>query len=182
MTALTHAVVGAGLASSQNNLLGGFAAAFLSHFVLDVLPHNDYIYALYKFDKKKGPYPSPISIILLILSSIFLAGSFSLKRDPAVIIGGLAGILPDFFTAVFGKTQIFKAFNQWHSRLHSHSSLAKILLERIGKTRIEKSRNWDEYINNYKIIAGLRTGRIGWILELAVELTLLVFFLSRIIF
>jgi len=101
-----HIIVGAAVATSVANPLLGVALAFLSHFVLDRIPHWEYSVEPLKQIKIKGVrYCMPIlrrvfldialGYVIILLAIAINAGH--LAWDTA-IFGGFFGALPDGLT------------------------------------------------------------------------------------
>lgn len=174
MSALTHAIVGASVAASQENIPLGFAFAVISHFVADIIPHNDYIYCLFKFNKNKSSAESFISIVLFIIALITVLTLFILTRNPRIIIGALGGILPDALTVILDKFNITNsAFNKFHNFVQKYASLAEISYSKFNRSKIIDPINESEYYSNYLKIAGTTVGRVTWLVEISVEITVL---------
>ncbi len=129
-----HILVGAAIALKIKNPILVFIAAFLSHFVLDLIPHSEYnINVLYglKFSRKffrENLSRKYILAYLKILSDFFL-GIFlisfilsvhSLKFSPLIYLGIFSSILPDIITIIFWQTKIlvFKRFLHFR-KIHS---------------------------------------------------------------
>ena len=134
MTLTTHALVGAAAASlfPQEPALA-FAAGFASHFVIDAIPHWDY--ALLSIEKVEGqPLKTDMrfgkSFMLDITrtgsDAIFgLAASFFLfsallphVSTFIIVVGVVAGQLPDFLSLVYFKTRLpfltpLQSFHNW---------------------------------------------------------------------
>jgi hypothetical protein len=90
MILTNHAIAGAALASLvPNEPLVGFTVGFLSHFVLDAIPHWDYSLQSFKEDKT-NPLNSD-----MILDSRFLKDLFKIGLD------GITGILLSYLIFIF---------------------------------------------------------------------------------
>jgi len=98
-----HILVGAAVASKFSNPLLGILFAFLSHFLLDSIPHWEYSAEALKQIKTKGiRYCMPallrvfldiaLGFIILILAVFLTTNRFS---PEFVLIGGFFGMLPD---------------------------------------------------------------------------------------
>jgi hypothetical protein len=123
MTLTTHMAVGTAVASLfPHNPALGFGVAFLSHFVLDAIPHWDYPIDV-KSDGKNsmnndivlgiGFLKSFIKICFdgflgLILSALFLtfllkSGGYGYQFLSILFSGAVGGALPDFLQLVYMK-------------------------------------------------------------------------------
>ncbi len=175
MTILTHALIGAGLSINQGSLLVGFIISFVSHFFLDGIPHNDYIYFAFNTGNRKKAYKSFLSSLILILTIFVIMILFLKTKNIAVLVGAFAAALPDLLSAFSDEIKIKPTlFDKFHFLLHTKSSLAEILLRRIGKISIKMAATAEEEERSYKTISGNVWGKIGWVAELLLEtLTLL---------
>ena len=100
-----HFIAGSAITKLIPNKLIAYPLAFLSHFLLDALPHTDYpIKGIYAGWKKQNFYESVSSLVLDLLfgiaSIIILAMAFDNFDIKAALIGGFLGILPDFLCFV----------------------------------------------------------------------------------
>jgi len=101
-----HILVGAAVASKFSNPLLGLLFAFLSHFLLDRIPHWEYSAEALKQIRTRGiRYCMPILLrvfmdvslgfIILTLAVVFSTNRLS---PEIVLIGGFFGALPDGLT------------------------------------------------------------------------------------
>jgi len=179
MTILTHALVGASLAANQNSFAGGFLVGFLSHFIFDVIPHNDYIYFFFRFDKRKRIHTSYISLLVLAVTIATITYFYITSGNPRIIIGALGAVLPDFISTFSGKwIDQPTAFDRFHGFLHSRSSLAEIFLERMSRLKIKRAETPEGGFNNYKTIAATFWGKAGWSVEILIEVAIIGFLLK----
>jgi len=131
MTLATHAVVGAALAAALPNhpLLGGLFA-FVSHFMLDALPHWDY--AILSASANPDA-PAKLSLDRLFLLDLVRIGSDALLglvvagavffNSPVWFLGATFAILPDFLQFVYSKypkglVAQLQAFHRWVHTSH----------------------------------------------------------------
>jgi hypothetical protein len=143
MVLTTHAVVGGALASiAHAEPVAAFSIGFLSHFILDSIPHWDYFHLLGSF-KTKGEeagftveysrrlmYDIGFIILDIVLGFIlvflfFLRKGFVLDlgilvKDP-IIWGAIGSILPDFLQLVYSKFpyQPFRGIQKFSEYIHS---------------------------------------------------------------
>ena len=133
MILTNHAVAGAALASLvPNEPLVGFIMVFLSHFVLDAIPHWDYSLQSLKEDKDNslnndmilnGKFVNDIfkiSLDIIIgISLSFLVFSFYLKYSVwAVLCGAIGAMTPDALQFIYMKWRheplvSLKKFHVW---------------------------------------------------------------------
>ena len=99
-----HAVAGAAVANQFQNKLIAWVLAFLSHFLLDAIPHKDYDLSNAKLglrDKKFWMFILKAMIDLLIgfiLIIIFTKEMSNLKHN---LIGGFIALIPDGLTLLY---------------------------------------------------------------------------------
>jgi hypothetical protein len=96
MTNLNHAATGALVAVAVHNPWVGLPVAFLSHFVIDAIPHWDYF--------EKNFMMRRVSLVIDITLTLYLLIVLSLTVDASrrlVIGGGVLGIAPDLMWAPY---------------------------------------------------------------------------------
>lgn len=137
MVLTPHAVVGAALASAFGLGPGGaLVAGFVSHFLLDSLPHWDYKLSSANIDEE-NPFNDDIPIsreslrdwakigldLALGLGLIFLFFSLNGQgvRVVSLLAGALGGLLPDGLQILFMKLrrEPLKTFFRFHLFMHS---------------------------------------------------------------
>lgn len=132
-----HAIVGASLANMfPNDPVLGFSLAFISHYVLDLVPHIDYDADnfLNKLDKNTGTLKTIVkstgsALHFLFIFSDFIFGLFLCilffardeKSAMITLIGIAGGVLPDFFQFLYFKykKQPWIFFKKIHDKLHN---------------------------------------------------------------
>jgi len=92
MTGLNHAVTGAMVAAVIGEPAIALPAAFLSHFVIDMLPHWDY----YKLKTKNSKTWANAAVdLILALTALEILILTTTVSPWLIAAGGLLGILPD---------------------------------------------------------------------------------------
>jgi len=137
MILASHILVGAAVATSFVNPISGVFFAFLSHFVLDRIPHWEYSVDPLKQIKTRG-----VRYCLPILRRVFLdfalgyalltlAIALATQRiawDTA-LFGGFSGILPDGMTFLLflwrGKKGVISTVLKLHYILHVNMHFSK---------------------------------------------------------
>ena len=90
-----HFLLGVAIASKILNPAISLPLAFLSHYVLDLIPHEEYsIDNIYKKQWRKS-YIDFLKIFFDCCLGITIALFFT--RNPIAILGGFLALLPDFF-------------------------------------------------------------------------------------
>lgn len=115
MTGLNHVLTGSAIGLALQQPLLVVPVAFLSHFVLDAIPHFDH--EVYRWGHK---YFAPIMIIdgLISLGSIIFLMIFFPHASLAIALGAFFAILPDFFWLYYyikGRPQLW--FFRFHSKI-----------------------------------------------------------------
>jgi hypothetical protein len=87
---------GAVLGSLMNNIFLGLFLAFLSHYLLDLIPHIDYKVKNILEAHWKKSLPEFIKVFSDILVGIILILIFS-QNNPTAYLYAFVAILPDFF-------------------------------------------------------------------------------------
>ena len=98
MILLVHMLLGAAIGSSINNIYLAIILSFLSHYLLDLIPHFDYPLK-YSAGKKILIIPNILRIGLDFFSGILLIFLFS-KNHPLIYICAIVAIIPDGLTVL----------------------------------------------------------------------------------
>lgn len=144
MILTTHAIVGAAAGRIFSNPLMAFAAGFISHFILDAIPH--WAYALKsKARNKEEPLKENIVLnrefigdlarigldfVLGVSAAIFIfRGEDRFIGAPANLLAGIAGgLLPDFMQFLYFKIRheplIF--FQKLHIYVHKEKEFSAL--------------------------------------------------------
>lgn len=181
MTILTHTVVAGLLGARIDHPLGAALAGFFSHFILDLIPHNDYLY-LWRNEKARNPYTTVTSFLLLVLTLAFLVSEFLFierNRITNILIASLLGIIPDAYT---GFKTTFNLpddpFDRFHNRIHHQVSFAEIFFNR--NNHQQKTSRARSLAENYLLLKNSSRAKKGWLMEIAIELLILTFGLKAL--
>lgn len=180
MTILTHTVIGSLVGANFGNPVLAALGGLASHFIFDVVPHNDYLYYFYK--PSKSPYASPVSQILLAATVVFLLAVFLFLPSPfkiPALLGSALAILPDALTGLWdalGKKP--SLFDKFHGLTHERLTLAE-LLHNLTHPANKVNVN-DKLELGFEKLKNSPAGRVGWALEVLLELAILGFFLTQI--
>jgi hypothetical protein len=138
MTLTTHAIFGAGLASCMpEHPVVAFTAGFVSHFVLDAIPHWDYEILSESVDPDFGKKMTWSRELMLdavriggdacfgIIASLFLFGHHNLPGLLAIFSGAIGGIVPDALQFVYGhfKKEPLVSLQTFHKWIHTDMRL-----------------------------------------------------------
>lgn len=110
-----HTAVGAVIGENLSNPLLAFVLGFISHFILDMIPHGDeqLVKAYRQNFKNRGMLYLIILDIISTIILVLLLFFFHKVNFTAVVIWGIIGaILPDFMAAIYEVTQ--KHFRRVH--------------------------------------------------------------------
>lgn len=173
MTSLTHMVFGGAMTTKIRKPWAAAAAAFFSHFLLDAVPHNDYLY--FYLNDWEYVYFSPMSLVLLGLGIglLLLIGWRKKNKFNFWLAGGLAA-LPDVIT---GSTQVLRFtptfFDRFHHWAHTHFDLGEYLYKVMDGGVLEAKTNFENALINFERINGSLGGSLGWGLEIVGEILLI---------
>lgn len=113
MILVTHLIVGAAVGSQINNPAAGFSINLLLHYLLDSIPHWDYLDKILKKDIPKIAVDFLVGVMLLVP----LYFIFSDVINPTMfLLGAAAGILPDILQGLYNLFGL--KFLNFHHRFH----------------------------------------------------------------
>jgi len=126
MILLVHLLFGAAIGSTIKNIPLAIVLAFLSHYLLDFIPHIDYSIENIEKNRWKKSLPDFAKVFLDFLCGIILIFVFSKSALPAgrqaiVYICAFCAILPDGFTILNSlmPNKILKIHSEFHpERVH----------------------------------------------------------------
>ncbi|MBU1146043.1 hypothetical protein KKD80_00640 [Patescibacteria group bacterium] len=125
MLLTVHATAGALIGQQINNPLLAFILSFVSHFVLDLVPHGDQDW----IDEYKGDQKSKVVKIIMIVAVdiVILLGLLvsrfyfidSFATGLSIASGIIGGLLPDFLVGCHElSNRLFKKFYRFHFWIH----------------------------------------------------------------
>ncbi len=122
MLATVHALSGLAIGASVDNAPISFALGVASHFVLDMIPHRDFIV---KSEDLETIHPSQIWVILadqlVMFGALFFVVPYVWSTIASSLAGMLGALLPDLISSLrlflpqLNTISIFKKFNIWHN-------------------------------------------------------------------
>ena len=121
MIFLAHALLGTLIGKSFSNLLLIAVLAFISHFILDALPHLDT--GSFKKSRDENTLRDWLFILFDVLVGVAFVIYFALKLASwPIIVGGFFAVLPDVidgFAWLFKleRKPFFKQFHLWHEQI-----------------------------------------------------------------
>lgn len=117
-----HFLTGAAIASIFPNPMIGLPLSFLSHFLLDLTPHNDFdlrpgitLKEFMNMEKKRRNrilFALSFDYVLMGISFLFLLFS---KKSVYILFGGMVGVFPDAFEQ--GLMILGKKLPGWQDKL-----------------------------------------------------------------
>ena len=139
MTLSTHAIFGAAVASTiSSHPILGFVLAFISHFLLDAIPHWDYHLSSHASDGHdhlnddlvlnkafiKDLSKIGLDMLLGLLIVLIIASQYQNLFIP-LILGLIAGVLPDFLQFVYMKWrhEPMISLQKFHIWIHAKTDL-----------------------------------------------------------
>lgn len=120
-----HTLVGAAIGASTNNLVSVIILAFLSHFILDALPHTDW--ALWH---NHGDFEPELKDYILVGCDFLLSAGlitylwYNSGRDNLILVGAIFAAIPDFIDVVpfwnkfLRKLPVFSQLHWLHEKIH----------------------------------------------------------------
>lgn len=124
MTLTTHATLGAVIGHAVGNPILAFVFGFISHLLIDMIPHGDTVladnYKVHKKDRKKALAYVMVDAIVAIFFILLLTNTKSLGDMGPFTWGIIGGVLPDLLTGIYEitKTKWLKKFNEIHFLFH----------------------------------------------------------------
>lgn len=173
MTILTHTIIGSLVGAGSPNLVVAAIGGIASHFISDVIPHNDYLYYFYK--PSKNPYTSVVSNIILITTAAYLLSIIVFmpyQKAVPPLVGALFAIIPDALTGLWATLNWKPSlFDKFHSLTHKLPTIAEYLYDR--KNPENKTLKEDIGPVNFEKMKTSRQAKFGWLIETGLELTIL---------
>lgn len=117
MTASAHALVGAAIATKIANPAIGLPICFLSHFVLDKIPHWD---VMYRHQTKTRRFILVGTALDLALGYLLILVFFSIAHQPPLsylLLAAFISQLPDFLEAPYSLLKLQWPFSYANYRL-----------------------------------------------------------------
>ncbi|MFC1787956.1 hypothetical protein ACFLZY_01945 [Patescibacteria group bacterium] len=132
MTLTTHATLGAVIGHATGNPILAFILAFISHFIIDMVPHGDTgisdNFRVYKKRRKRAVAYVMIDAVVAIFFVLLIVNTRDIISIRNFSWGIVGGVLPDLLVGVYdlSKTPMLKWFHKLHFFFHD------ILVKRRG--------------------------------------------------
>jgi hypothetical protein len=124
MTLTTHATLGAVIGHATGNPLSAFILGFISHFLIDMIPHGDTgiadNYRIHKRRRKQAIAYVMIDAVLALFFVLLLANTREIEPMRSYSWGIVGGVLPDLLVGLYEikKTRLLAWFNTLHFFFH----------------------------------------------------------------
>ena len=126
MTIFPHAIVGAASASITNNYFLAFLLGFISHFILDMLPHLEPKSLVTKEKdgtKKWSPWLFVFILVEFTITVLFFYYLRHRSNFNILLVGAFGGLLPDIiannpFLQGLRHKPVIKHFFTFHDKIH----------------------------------------------------------------
>ena len=109
MTLTAHAAVGAVIGSAAGNPLLGFSLGFVSHFLIDLIPHGDSgmsdNFRVHKVKQKRAVAFALIDAIVAMFFIMIILNTKSIENIQAVSWGIAGSVLPDLLVGLHDVTK-----------------------------------------------------------------------------
>ena len=126
MTLTTHATLGAVIGHATGNPLLAFIFGFISHLLIDMIPHGDTgiadNYRVHKRRRKQAVAYVMVDAIIAIIFVLLLANTRDIESMRAYSWGIAGGVLPDLLVGIYEvtKTRLLRWFNTLHFFFHDY--------------------------------------------------------------
>ena len=124
MTLTTHATLGAVIGHATGSPLLAFIFGFISHLLIDMIPHGDTGIAdnfkVHKRRRKQAIAYVMVDAIVAIIFVLLLANTRDIESMRAYSWGIVGGVLPDLLVGIYEitKTRFLRWFNTFHFFFH----------------------------------------------------------------
>ncbi len=120
MTLTTHATIGAVIGHAVGNPLWAFIFGFISHFIVDMIPHGDTglsdNFRIHKRKRKRAVAYVVIDAIVALFFVLIIANTRDIESVRTFSWGIVGGVLPDLIVGLFEVTKA--PFLRWFIRFH----------------------------------------------------------------
>jgi hypothetical protein len=124
MTLTTHATIGAVIGHAVGNPVLAFIFGFISHFIVDMIPHGDTglsdNFRVHKRKRKRAVAYVVVDAIVALFFVLILANTRDLESIRTFSWGIVGGVLPDLIVGLFEvtKTPALRWFIKLHFYFH----------------------------------------------------------------
>lgn len=124
MTLTTHATLGAVIGRLVGNPVLAFVFGFISHFLIDIIPHGDTgisdNFRIHKRKQKRAVAYVAVDAFVALAFVLLIANTRDIDSVRTFSWGIIGGVLPDFLVGVYEitKTPLLRWFNTMHFFFH----------------------------------------------------------------
>ncbi len=124
MTLTTHATLGAVIGAATGNPIAAFIGGFLSHLLIDMIPHGDSgisdNFRIHKHHQKRAVAYVLVDAVVAICFVLFIANTRDIDSVRTFSWGILGGVLPDLLVGIYEitKTPLLRWFHWLHFFFH----------------------------------------------------------------
>lgn len=124
MTLTTHATLGAVIGHAVGNPLAAFVFGFISHFLIDMIPHGDTglsdNFRVHKRKRKRAVAYVIVDAVIALFFVLLLANTRDIESVRTFSWGIVGGVLPDLLVGLYEitKTPLLRWFNTLHFYFH----------------------------------------------------------------
>ena len=145
MTLATHVVTGAAVAGAlTKDPVAAFLAGWISHYLLDAIPHWDYKIVSFEAKDKTKPLDKKVEFGKAFVQDVFKVvadamigflvlaitlwasgGQVGLPETLVLLVGAFGGAFPDFLQFVYGITKVWpvRKLQEFHQFIHAEFRL-----------------------------------------------------------
>lgn len=120
MTLTTHATLGAVIGQATGNPVLAFVIGFISHFLIDMVPHGDcYLsdnYRIHKCNRKRSVAYVMVDAVIAMLFVLFLFNVKDIVSVRNFTWGIIGSVLPDLLVGMYDLTK--SRYLKWFFDLH----------------------------------------------------------------
>lgn len=120
MTLTTHATLGAVLAKLAGNPALAFLFGFISHFLIDMIPHGDTglsdNFRVHKQKRKRAVAYVMVDAVVAIFFVLLIANTRDIDSVRTFTWGIIGGVLPDLLVGLYDITK--SPFLKWFFKMH----------------------------------------------------------------
>lgn len=126
MTLTTHATLGAVIGHAVGNPVLAFVFGFISHFLIDMIPHGDTgisdNFRVHKRRQKQAVAYVVVDAIVALFFVLLLANTRDIDSMRTFTWGIIGGVLPDLVVGLYEvtKTPLLRWFNTLHFFFHDY--------------------------------------------------------------
>lgn len=126
MTLTTHATLGAVIGHAVGNPVVAFVGGFISHFLIDMIPHGDTgisdNFRVHKRRQKQAVAYVLVDGVVALFFVLLLANTRDIDSMRTFTWGIVGGVLPDLIVGLYEitKTPLLRWFNTMHFFFHDY--------------------------------------------------------------